>query len=101
MKKIRIQQDSGFHVVLKKDRAEAASMLLESGESTGGPDNRHETSDQWMYVISGRAQAVVGGSETALSPGDLILIEKGETHEITNTSSFPFQTINIYVPPAY
>ncbi len=101
MKKAQVKADNGFNVILKKSRSEAAAMILGAGESTGGPDNRHEQSDQWMYVISGEARAKVGESDVSLSPGDLLLIEKGETHEIRNSGKAPFKTLNIYVPPAY
>ncbi len=101
MKKARVNAGDGFSVIMKKSRSEAAAMVLDAGESTGGPDNRHEQSDQWMYVISGEARAKVGGSEVELAPGDLLLIEKGETHEIRNSGKAPFKTLNFYVPPAY
>jgi mannose-6-phosphate isomerase-like protein (cupin superfamily) len=31
----------------------------------------------------------------------ILLIEKGDTHEIRNTGRAPLKTLNIYVPPAY
>lgn len=101
MKKAKVKAGDGFNVILKKSQSEAAAMVLDEGESTGGPDNRHEQSDQWMYVISGEARAKVGGSDVTLAPGDLLLIEKGEAHEIRNSGKAPFKTLNIYVPPAY
>ena len=33
--------------------------------------------------------------------GTLVLIGRGETHEIRNTGDAPLKTLNIYVPPAY
>jgi len=29
------------------------------------------------------------------------LVERGEVHQITNTSRQPLVTVNFYVPPAY
>jgi mannose-6-phosphate isomerase-like protein (cupin superfamily) len=29
----------------------------------------------------------------------LLLVERGETHEIRNTGSVPLQTLSVYVPP--
>jgi hypothetical protein len=31
----------------------------------------------------------------------LLLIERGDTHEIRNTGTTPLKTLNFYVPPAY
>jgi mannose-6-phosphate isomerase-like protein (cupin superfamily) len=36
-----------------------------------------------------------------LRAGTLLLIERGERHEIRNTGRAPLRTLNVYVPPAY
>ena len=36
-----------------------------------------------------------------LKAGTLLLIERGDTHEIRNTGEGPLQTLNVYAPPAY
>lgn len=89
----------GFRVVLGDDRSQAAQMTLSAGE--GGPDNRHRGADQWLFVVSGEGVAVVGGKRVDLREGTLLLIERGETHEIRNTGSESLRTLNVYVPPAY
>jgi mannose-6-phosphate isomerase-like protein (cupin superfamily) len=76
-------------------------MTLSPGQSTGGPDNRHPDSDQWLYVVSGAGRATVAGETVALDTGDLLLVEAGEPHEIENTGDRPLETLNLYVPPVY
>ena len=76
-------------------------MTLPAGDSEGGPDNRHRGADQWLFVESGTGAAIVNGRRYALRPGSLILIERGERHEIRNTGRAPLRTLNLYVPPAY
>ena len=90
-----------FDVLLETERAQAASMVLSPGQSTGGPENRHEESEQWLFVASGQGEAVVAGERVDLSAGDLVCIEPSETHEITNTGEKPLETVNLYVPPEY
>jgi mannose-6-phosphate isomerase-like protein (cupin superfamily) len=92
---------SGFTVVARTSRSEAATMVLDRGESTGGPDNRHRDSDQWLWVVEGHGRATVEGQEVTLEPGALLLIEAGEAHRITNTGGAPLRTVNVYGPPAY
>jgi mannose-6-phosphate isomerase-like protein (cupin superfamily) len=82
-------------------RAQAAEMTIEPGGSEGGPGNRHPRSDQWLFVISGRGVAIVKGRRVPLSEGALLLIEKGEAHEIRSLGRAPLRTLNLYVPPAY
>ena len=101
MQRHEFEFEPGFHVVLGNGRSQAAEMVLGDGEATGGPQNCHEDSDQWLYVTAGRGVAVIEGDEHALEPGTLSLIERGETHEIRNTGGGALETINFYVPPAY
>ena len=68
-------------------------------DSRGGDDNRHEKSDQWLYVVSGEGQALVKGRKVTLQTGSVLLIEA--VHEIKNSGAQPLVTINVYAPPAY
>jgi mannose-6-phosphate isomerase-like protein (cupin superfamily) len=101
MKQHLFRLQSEFEVGLGNEHAQAAEMVLPAGESTGGPDNVHEDSDQWLYVVSGEGEAIVKGTAVTLSPGTMLLIEKGEPHEIRNTGDVPLKTVNIYIPPEY
>jgi mannose-6-phosphate isomerase-like protein (cupin superfamily) len=96
-----LQFGVGFRVVLGDRYSQAARMTLAPGKTEGGPDNRHRGADQWLFVVSGKGVAIVEGNRVELRAGTLILIERGETHEIRNTGDVPLQTLNVYVPPAY
>ncbi len=91
----------GFRIVLRNSRSQAAEMVLPPGHSVGGPDNRHPASDQWLYVVSGHGEAVVGNKIIPLSTQTLVLIEQGEGHEIRNMGKDTLRTVSFYVPPAY
>ncbi|MEZ6097732.1 MAG: cupin domain-containing protein [Pirellulaceae bacterium] len=97
----QLEFQSKFHIVVGNDRSQAAVMALAKGDSTGGPDNRHPDSDQWLYVVSGEVEAVVERQRKRLRPGTLLLVERNEAHEITNAGDEPLEIITIYVPPAY
>ena len=96
-----LQFGHGFRVVLGNGRAQAAQMTLAPGETEGGPDNRHRGADQWLDVVSGTGEAVVNGDTQPLREGTLLLIERGDTHEVRNTGRGALRTLNVYVPPAY
>lgn len=91
----------GFHVLAGNGRSQAASMVVEPGESEGGKNNFHKGADQWLYVESGSGEAIVDGRVYPLSPGSLVLIARGEKHEIRNTGDVQMKTLNFYVPPAF
>jgi mannose-6-phosphate isomerase-like protein (cupin superfamily) len=101
MRHKHLQFGQGFRVVLGDGHSQAAQMTLGPGESEGGPDNRHRGADQWLYVVSGAGLAVVNGERVELREGSLVLIQRGETHEVRNTGPAPLKTLNVYVPPAY
>jgi len=96
-----LQFGQGFRVVLGDEHSQAAQMTLAPGQTEGGPDNRHRGADQWLFVVSGEGLAVVEGQRVQLRVGALVLIRRGETHEIRNTGRGPLRTLNLYVPPAY
>lgn len=101
MKRTRVDYAAGFNVLLGDERSQAASMVIPVGNKEGGSDNFHKGADQWLYVESGKGEAIVNGHTYPLEAGSLILIERRDKHEIRNTGSSPMKTLNFYVPPAY
>lgn len=97
----QLDLSGGFRIVAGNPRSEAAVMVLDPGETVGGPGNLHRESDQWLFVVDGEGEAVVDGQSRPLRAGTLLLIEAGETHEIRNTGAGPLETLNFYVPPEY
>ena len=49
MKKIDIKPKHFFNVLESTSRSQVAEMVLGPKEATGGPDNKHPESDQWLY----------------------------------------------------
>lgn len=90
-----------FRVGIGNERSQSAEMVLKPGDKTGGPDNRHKGADQWLYIVGGQGIATVKGTKHDLKPGTMLLIEKGDAHEIRNTGDSDLKTLNVYVPPAY
>lgn len=91
----------GFRMVAEVRKAQAAEMVLAPGDCEGGADNHHRGADQWLFVLEGRGIATVEGQRVALRPGSLLVIEKGERHEVRNTGSSLLKTLNFYYPPAF
>jgi mannose-6-phosphate isomerase-like protein (cupin superfamily) len=91
----------GFRVALGNARSQAAAMVIPPGDAEGDPHNRHRGADQWLFVLEGRGTARINGRRYKLGPGTLLLIEKGDEHEIRNDGRGLLRTLNVYVPPAY
>lgn len=101
MQKKTLRFGPGFRIVAGNSQSQAAQMVLRPGQREGGPDNCHAGSDQWLFVVAGTGRAVVEGRTMRLAPGSLMLIRRGEHHEIRNSGRTLLRTVNIYVPPAY
>jgi mannose-6-phosphate isomerase-like protein (cupin superfamily) len=101
MELLQVDPPSGFRILTGTSRSQAATLLLVPVVSTGGPNNRHARSDQWLYVVSGSGKAILEGTEHELEAGSLLLIEAGEAHEISNASEQPLKTLSVYAPPEY
>lgn len=101
MKHKHLRFGKGFSVSIGNERSQVAQMVIASGESEGGADNRHGGADQWLFVVQGTGIARINGKRYPLRAGSLLLIERGDKHEIKCTGRTDLKTLNIYVPPAY
>ena len=102
MRLVNTKRHRAFFKVLESTRsAQSAMMVLSPGQSTGEPQNEHPRSEQWLYVVAGTGAAKVDRRRVPLREGALLLIEKGEIHQIVNTGRRQLVTLNFYAPPAY
>ena len=101
MKRKQLRFGRGFRVAFGNARAQAAEMVIAPGDAEGDAHNRHRGADQWLFVLAGTGVATVNGRRYRLSAGTLMLIERGDEHEVRATGRAPLRTLNVYVPPAY
>jgi mannose-6-phosphate isomerase-like protein (cupin superfamily) len=103
MKFVNTLRHKGFFKPLLESRSvQAAMMVLKPGQSSSDqPEDEHPKAEQWLFVIGGTGKAKSPRRALKLKPGSLLLIEKNEPHQITNTGREPLTTINFYAPPAY
>lgn len=92
---------TGFRVSVGNTRSQGAVMVIAKGGKEGGPDNRHHGADQWLFVVEGTGAALINGQKIPLKAGSMLLIERGDRHEIRNTGRRLLKTVSIYLPPAY
>lgn len=101
MKRAMVAYDNDFKVLIGDHHSQAAVMVVGPGAKVGGSDNRHRGADQWIYIESGSGVAVINGHPYPLERGSLMLIQRGDGHEIRNTGTGDLKTLNFYTPPAY
>jgi mannose-6-phosphate isomerase-like protein (cupin superfamily) len=97
-----LRQDPFFRVLMGTGQSQVAVLVLQPGQKTGGlQGSDHPQSDQVVYVLEGKGEAQVRSQTTPLQPGDVLIIEAGEPHELRCTGEIPLRTLNVYAPPAY
>ena len=101
MKHKQLKLAKGFHVAIGNKRSQAAEMVIAPNDAEGDRQNRHDGTDQWLYVVSGTGRATINGRRYPLQAGSLFLIERGDRHEIRNVGRTLLKTVNFYVPPGY
>ncbi len=101
MRQKSLRFGKGFRVAFANRRSQAAEMVIAPGDSEGDRDNRHRGSDQWLFVLSGTGIATINDKRHRLRKNVLLLIERGDRHEIRNNGRVLLRTLNFYVPPAY
>lgn len=101
MKRRQLSFGKGFRVAITSARAQAAEMVIPPGDAEGDSKNRHGGADQWLFVVAGTGAARINGRRYPLKSGTLLLIERGDRHEIRNTGRSLLRTLNWYLPPAY
>ena len=101
MKRKQLRFVKGFRIAIGNRRSQAAEMVIPPADAEGDSKNKHRGADQWLYVVSGTGSALVNGKRYALKEGSLMLIERGDKHQIKNTGRALLRTLNFYVPAAY
>ncbi|HSS71810.1 MAG TPA: cupin domain-containing protein [Casimicrobiaceae bacterium] len=101
MRKKTLRFGKGFRVAFGNRRSQAAEMVIPPGDAEGDPLNRHRGADQWLFVLAGRGIATINHKKYSLRRNVLLLIERGDRHEIRNSGTGLLRTLNFYVPPAY
>ena len=71
--------------------------IISPGSTTGR--HLHDSSDECMYVATGRGTYVCGSSATSIAPDVLLVAKAGEEHEIKNESEETMKLVAIFGPP--
>jgi len=91
-------KNKNFRTVLYTDpRFQLVLMSLLPKEDIGA--EVHDNLDQFIRIESGAGKAVVNGEEYVLTDGSAIIIPKGASHNIINTSETEaLKLYSIYAP---
>jgi mannose-6-phosphate isomerase-like protein (cupin superfamily) len=89
--------DAYRRVLFTSARSQTALMTIPVGQDIGVEE--HTNVEQLFFIANGRGKAVLDGAESALSPGDLLVVTPGTRHDVVNTGAEPLRIYTVYVPP--
>lgn len=102
MKLVRTHSKRYFDVLLESAQTQAAIMNLQPGKTSGAFGNEHPRAKQWVLILAGRGAVRYGKRRRSVKAGDLVLIPRGEPHQVVNDGKEEvLRTLNFYVPRAY
>ncbi|MDQ5952674.1 MAG: hypothetical protein QG626_803 [Patescibacteria group bacterium] len=84
-------------VLFTASKSQLVVMRIPVGGDIG--EETHAHVEQILYFQTGTGKAILDGKESALNPGDVLVVTPGTTHNILNTGTEPLTIITVYVPP--
>jgi mannose-6-phosphate isomerase-like protein (cupin superfamily) len=90
-----------FEVLQTTKNTQTAVMRLGPGQSTGEHAESHDKSEQLLLLLEGRLMADIGGKNSEMSMGDVVVIPPRVKHKFTNPGETMAVTFNVYCPPEY
>jgi mannose-6-phosphate isomerase-like protein (cupin superfamily) len=81
------------------ERTNGSTTVLEltTPVGSGPPPHVHQHSDEWFYVLEGRARFRLGDREVEGGPGAFIFVPRGTAHSFTVIDG-PMRKLNVYTP---
>lgn len=73
---------------LQSDGARVQLVIIQPGDTIA--DHYHRTTREFYIVQQGRCQLTVNGQTLVLRRDDMLLMEPGDIHSLTNHGSIPF-----------
>jgi mannose-6-phosphate isomerase-like protein (cupin superfamily) len=97
IKQLAIDNEFYRHVLATGPHTQVVVMSIPPGGEVG--EETHPDNDQVLYLVEGRAKAVLGGAEQPFEAGDAVLVPAGTKHNFVAGSDAPLKIITTYAPP--
>ncbi len=89
-------KDSGPKYLMQGPRMNFALVRFNPGEDFQA--HYHTVMEENFFILEGKVDIVVDGSVNTLEAGDLIHIEPGEVHYVTNRYDAPVKMVSTLAP---
>ncbi|MEU6562722.1 helix-turn-helix domain-containing protein [Nocardia nova] len=83
---------SGVLAPLSGDYPALNAVHLTIPATAEAPEARHR-GEEWLYVLTGSVEIVIGTTTTILAPGDAVHFPSGTPHSVRNVGPAPAETL--------
>jgi mannose-6-phosphate isomerase-like protein (cupin superfamily) len=97
--KLARRSDDFRRVLLTGPNMQVVVMTIPAGGEIGA--ETHGETDQMLFFVDGRADAVLDGQTTPVSSGHLVFVPAGTHHNFVNTGDEPLRIVTTYAPPEH
>lgn len=87
-----------IHCKLSGEDTEGAMCVFEFAGSGGGPQHVHHEQDEWIYILEGEFDFVVGGKRFIAGPGQSVFMPRSVPHCWGTATGRPGRIVNTYQP---
>ncbi len=84
-------------VLFTGTRSQLVIMSIPAGGEVGS--ETHTYTEQTLFFLSGRGEAILGGKVLQVSAGDVVVVPPGTEHNFINTGTEPLKIYTVYAPP--
>jgi mannose-6-phosphate isomerase-like protein (cupin superfamily) len=94
----------GVRFMIDGDTTGGGFSLVEhpmSAHALAAPLHRHQSEDEYSYVLEGRMGALLGDDVLDAGPGDLVFKPRGEWHTFWNAGEAPCRILEIIAPAGF
>ena len=92
------EKNTDFRKVLfTGTRSQLVIMSIPPGGEVG--EETHTYTEQILFFLNGTAKAIVGGKESSIKAGDVVVVTPGTKHNFINTGTDSLKIYTVYAPP--
>lgn len=91
-----VKENTNFRLVMNTTEKDfqIVAMSLKPNENIGF--EIHQDTSQMFYVLSGMGIAYIDGETVAINTGDIVVAERGESHDIINAGTKELKLLTVY-----
>lgn len=91
-----VKENTNFRLVLNTTEKDfqIVAMCIKPNENIGL--EVHRDTSQMFYVVDGMGIAYIEGKTIAINKGDIVVAERGESHDVINSGTKELKLLTLY-----